>query len=564
MGSSYSARASAHRSLIGGRYELLHELASGGMATVHIARARGAAGFERLVAIKSCHKHLRDEEDFASMFLDEARVVSDLHHSNVVGTVDFGDDPEHSLFLVMEFVDGYSLQQAQRAAKQKNAPLSPPIALRIMIDALQGLHAAHEHRDRKGNRLNIVHRDVSPQNILVGVDGVTRIMDFGIAHAEGRSSRTRKGTIKGRLAYMPPEQHGLFLDKPVAVTARADIYSVGVVLWEALAGQRLFHRESDSLTVRAAMKCEVPRLAGRVPGVTPALDDALARAVQVDPSKRFSSADEFIVALEQSGLAPASTRDVSVWVRSALALQIAAREALLLTLRAPDDEQAEEPEQPSFVSGPRSDEKPTRPSGTRPSMRPATARTTVDLASGATPRSSDPDAVPRAPELEVTRAARPKVHGSRESLAAPPFRSSVAPPPRPAPTSRASKRRVIASAILSLLAAASAFAAVAIVTVVRARRASQDELASRAVSVPPATPTQTTPSADPATTPAATQHEPELSAIRAVREGASSAGALVTPAPIVTSEPAPEAPARRTIRRTRTRRGGWHRTSRHR
>ncbi len=333
MGPSQPTSERAQNPLIGGgRYELLHELAAGGMATVYIARSRGAAGFERVVAIKCCHKHLREDEEFAAMFLDEAQLVSELHHSNVVSTLDFGEDPEYSLFIVMEFVDGFSLQQVLRAAKHKGAPMPPAVALRVMIDTLSGLHAAHEHKSRDGAPLNIVHRDVSPQNVLVGIDGVSRIMDFGIARAEGRIAHTREGAIKGKLAYMPPEQHGLLSDKQHAVTARADVFAAAVVLWEALAGDKLFQRGSDAQTLRAAMTCEVPALSGRVEGVTAALDRAIAKAIQRDPDERFESAQAFVEALEASGVEAASTREVSRWVRSVLGAHIEARHKLLRKL----------------------------------------------------------------------------------------------------------------------------------------------------------------------------------------------------------------------------------------
>ncbi|MBL8684477.1 MAG: protein kinase [Myxococcales bacterium] len=546
MGSSSLSLVPPGRPLIGGRYELLHELASGGMATVHLARARGANGFERLVAIKSCHKHLRNDEEFAAMFLDEARIVSELHHSNIVGTLDFGEDPEHSLYIVMEFVDGYSLQQVQRAAKHRREGVTASVALEIVIDALQGLHAAHEHRDRKGNRRNIVHRDVSPQNILVGVDGVSRIMDFGIAHAEGRSSHTREGAIKGRLAYMPPEQHGLFSDKPSTVTARADIYSAGVVLWETLSGERLFHRDSDAMTVRAAMKCEVPPLAGSVPGVTRALDAVIARAVQLEPERRFATADEFVEALEGAGVPVASSREVSAWVRSVLGVHIAARDALLRRLL--DDNEIVDESMPPTVIEARSEVRSIRPPGERPSMRPATARTTVELPAVPQSRRRSEDGAP------------PRAAGDGEPTPhLPPFRSSVAPPRAPRPT----KTRSIAVTLLSLLFAASAFAAVGI-AVSRGRRASsvaRRESAPVTIGVPP----QSTPAPRVAPQPPSpSRDEPELSAIRAVREGATSAGTLVAPivaADVVSSDRTEtrEAPARH---RARVRRAGHRAPSR--
>lgn len=315
-----------------GRYELAHELASGGMATVYLARdLRGARdGRESLVAVKCCHPHLREDDEFVAMFLDEARIVSELHHPNVVRTLDWGEDETWSLFIVMEFVDGFSLQQVLRACKHRGAKMPVGVAMRVMIDTLRGLHAAHAHQGR-----NIVHRDVSPQNVMVGIDGVARIMDFGIARAEGRIAQTRAGSIKGKFAYMPPEQHGLLSDLHPEVTARADVFAAAVVLWEALAGERLFSRDSDAQTVRAAVECQVPPLAGRIDGATAALDGALATAIQRDPAMRFESARSFATALELSGAPIATTREVQSWLCALLAGHIEKRQALLRSILAP-------------------------------------------------------------------------------------------------------------------------------------------------------------------------------------------------------------------------------------
>ncbi len=161
------------------------------MATVYLARARAVAGFERVVAIKVCHPHLRHEEEFSSMFLDEARLAARIHHPNVVSTLDVGEAEQ--LYLVMEYIEGDRISGLIKAAARRGERVPVPITLRVMIDVLSGLHAAHELKDHQGHPLNIVHRDVSPQNILVGVDGVTRITDFGIAKAEARLTVTREG-----------------------------------------------------------------------------------------------------------------------------------------------------------------------------------------------------------------------------------------------------------------------------------------------------------------------------------------------------------------------------------
>jgi eukaryotic-like serine/threonine-protein kinase len=309
----------------GGRYELLHELASGGMATVHVARARGAAGFGRLVAIKCCHPHLRADEDFARMFLDEARLVAELRHPNVVATLDFGEDDALSLYIVMEYVDGFSVQQLLRMAKNTGAPMPAAVALRVVIDTLQGLQAAHDHTDSKGSPLNIVHRDVSPQNILLGVDGVARIMDFGIARAESRLSHTRDGNIKGKAAYMAPEQHGLMMDNPPPLTHRADLYAMGVVLWELLTGKRLFQRENDAQTLAASIRGDYVPATEITPSLAAKIDVVIATALKANPDDRYSNGNAFIEAIESCGMTVATSRDVTKWVREVANRQIEQR-----------------------------------------------------------------------------------------------------------------------------------------------------------------------------------------------------------------------------------------------
>src|SRR3984885_9026799 len=216
------------------RYVIGDEIAAGGMATVHLGRMRGGGGFARTVAIKRLHAQYAKDPDFFAMLLDEGRLAASIHHPNVVATLDVvasGDD----LFVVMEYLHGAPLNTILRDTVRRGERIPPPVAAAIVAGALRGLHAAHEARDAGGALLGVVHRDVSPQNILVGVDGTARVLDFGIAKARGRAHATATGQIKGKFAYMPPEQlHGEELDR------RADVYAAGVVLWESLVGGRLF------------------------------------------------------------------------------------------------------------------------------------------------------------------------------------------------------------------------------------------------------------------------------------------------------------------------------------
>jgi serine/threonine protein kinase len=294
-----------------GRYEIITHLAAGGMATVFLARALGAAGFHRLVAIKLLHAHVAADQQFIAMFLDEARLAARIRHPNVVPTVDLQDGPEGH-YLVMEYVEGDSLLGLLRQSAKNNKPMPAGIAIRVVLDALAGLHAAHELTGDQGEPLHLVHRDVSPHNILIGVDGVGRIVDFGVARAEERLGTTRDGQVKGKLSYMAPEQTA---NEPV--DRRADVFTAGIVLWECLSGRRLFRGQSDAEVLRHLLDSPIPRLRDVSPAYPPALDDVCARALRRDPDERFDTAAEFAEELERAAepLGIASQKQVGAYVR---------------------------------------------------------------------------------------------------------------------------------------------------------------------------------------------------------------------------------------------------------
>ena len=270
-----------------GRYVLYDEIAAGGMAAVHLARMRGAFGFARTVAIKRLHPHVAREPDFVAMFLDEAHLAARVRHPNVVSTLDVVEQ-EDEIFLVMEYVNGEPLSRLTRSA---TVPLT--VAMAIVCDALHGLHAAHEAVSEKGQPLSIVHRDVSPQNILVGFDGIARVADFGVAKAASRLQTTQEGTIKGKIPYMSPEQL-----QQRAVDRRADVYALSVVAWETLAGRRLFM--ADDAGALVAVVLTAPRLALRSfrSDVPEAVEAVIDKGLQRDPQDRFASALEMAKALE--------------------------------------------------------------------------------------------------------------------------------------------------------------------------------------------------------------------------------------------------------------------------
>ena len=299
-------------------YQQLTKLGAGGMATVYLARKIGAGGFERLVVLKRIHPHLAEEKaGLVSMLRDEARLASLVRHPNVVSVIDVVED-EGQLVLVLEYVEGVSLAQLMSRAKDANVLLPPAIVSRIVADALRGLHAAHEARDADGNPLQMVHRDVSPQNILVGADGITRIIDFGVAKAEGRSVMTTSGMMKGKLTYLSPEQIKLLpLDR------RADVFAAGVVLHEALVGRRLFRGSDEGDVLLGILVRDIEDPSSLVPGLPPALDAVIQRALAREREERFQTAAELADALEDV-IGSALPREVASVVRALAGAELAA------------------------------------------------------------------------------------------------------------------------------------------------------------------------------------------------------------------------------------------------
>jgi serine/threonine protein kinase len=301
-----------------GRYLLGEPIAAGGMATVHLGRLIGPAGFSRTVAVKRMHAHLAASPEFVDRFVDEARIASRVRHGNVVQTLDIVVVDEE-LLLVLDYVHGESFARLRRLASAAGKAIPPNVAAGIVVGVLRGLHAAHEAKSAKGTPLELVHRDVSPQNILVGADGVARVLDFGIAKAAGRVAETLTRKIRGKLAYMPPEQVvGDALDR------RTDLFAAGVVLWEALAGERLFRSEDTVSTIEAIHNREPARLSERDLGVSAAVDDVLARALAKNINDRYDTADAMARALE-AALAPASDREIAEWVQEIAGALLVAR-----------------------------------------------------------------------------------------------------------------------------------------------------------------------------------------------------------------------------------------------
>ncbi len=307
------------------------------MASVYLARVRADAGFSRLYAIKVLHPHLSREPELVDMLLDEARIAARLHHPNVVSTVDVGHDEGGRTYLVMDYVDGPALDRLLRRMPDERPPAR---IVPVVIDALRGLHAAHELRDESGAPLELVHRDATPGNVLVGVDGVGRITDFGVAKARARVTKTREGIVKGKAGYIAPEVLvGGTIDR------RADVFSMGVLLWNALTGETLFETDDLASTLRALLEREVPppSTVGHMP---PAIFDApILMALARDPNHRHESALEMAHALSDA-LAMAGGAEppeaIGAWVQETFGTQLETRRK---AARTPSSEPTWDPDQ---------------------------------------------------------------------------------------------------------------------------------------------------------------------------------------------------------------------------
>jgi eukaryotic-like serine/threonine-protein kinase len=386
-----------------GRYEIFDEIASGGMATVFLGRLLGSGGFSRTVAIKRLHPQFAKDPEFVTMFLDEARLAARIRHPNVVPTLDVVAS-RGELFLVLEYVQGESLSRLVRCLKARGERIPLTISVRVMADVLQGLHAAHEARDERGVPLNIVHRDVTPQNILVGSDGVSRLLDFGVAKAAGRSRTTQEGQIKGKLAYMAPEQL-----MSTGVTRQTDLYAAAVVFWEILTGERLIDGDTDVDVVARLLKRDIQSPRRIVPDIPPQLDDLVMRGLSAKVEDRFATAREMCVALGQCRVAEAPSIAVGEWVENLAAAALADRMAKVTAIESHRDS--------AFITHDAANApKPPAPDAASVRKAAADAPTVVAAGTNRTKRaSSDPPADSLSVSLStsaIRRSARARVLGA--------------------------------------------------------------------------------------------------------------------------------------------------------
>jgi eukaryotic-like serine/threonine-protein kinase len=292
-----------------GRYTMFEELAAGGMGVVYLGRVSGASGFQRGVAIKRLHPRIARDPSAVAMFRQEAQLLARVRHPNVVSALDVVQEGGE-LLLVMEYIHGLPLSMLCQLAQQKKQPIPLEVAVRIACDVLHGLHAVHTATAASGRALSMIHRDVSPQNVLIGKDGVARLLDFGVAKAVTSEDLTAAGYVKGKLSYVAPEQ---IRGEPV--DARIDVFSLSVVLWEMLASVRLFGgRRSVAETLRRVQKGEVPSLRDvSTRYVPPRLEAIVRRGLERDPARRFKSAKAMADALEGE-VAAIPTRELSAWL----------------------------------------------------------------------------------------------------------------------------------------------------------------------------------------------------------------------------------------------------------
>jgi serine/threonine-protein kinase len=362
-----------------GRYELHSELASGGMATVHLGRSIGAAGFAKSVAIKRLHAQFASDPEFVSQLLEEARLCERIRHPNVVAMLDVVA-VEHELLLVMEYVHGETLARLLRACAQDGERCPPEVAASIAHDVLLGLHAAHSAMTPEGAPLCIIHRDVSPQNIIVGADGVARLLDFGIAKAAGAASHTREGEVKGKVPYMAPEI--LRLEE---ATPQSDVYSAAVTLWESLCARRLFRADTEVGVWGKVLDGAVP-LPSTLVGPLGAVEDVVMRGLARSKADRFPTALAMAQALEAS-IRLASAAEVAVWVARRAADSLAERSSVIRAIER---------------SAPRGSGAPVAMMASRASSEPPA---TMTPASGA-PAAMPPSAASFAPAPEAPRGVR--------------------------------------------------------------------------------------------------------------------------------------------------------------
>lgn len=315
-----------------GKYYLLERIATGGMAEIFKAKYRAEGGFEKTLVIKRILPHLAQDDDFIAMFRDEAHLTVRLNHANIVQVFDFGKH-EEDYFLAMEYVQGQNLRQVMRRCQELGAPVPIPFALLAVNEVAKGLNYAHTRRDDSDQLLGVIHRDVTPSNVLVSYEGEVKIADFGIAKAQSRASGTQAGMIKGKAAYLAPEQ---VMGRPI--DARVDLFSLGAVLWEMLVGRKLFTGDTDFEIMAKITKGPIPAPSQANAAIPPDIDHVVMRCLERDPERRYPGAaalQKDLTPLLQKYGATVTTVDVSSFLRRIFRKEMEAEREASKSLRLP-------------------------------------------------------------------------------------------------------------------------------------------------------------------------------------------------------------------------------------
>ncbi|NOJ90809.1 serine/threonine protein kinase [Myxococcus xanthus] len=386
-----------------GRYELLRKLAIGGMGAVYLARQKGPVGFQKLLVVKRLLPHLSEDDEFIDMFLDEGRIAAHLNHPNIAQIYDLGD-VDGQYFIAMEYVHGEAVGPLGARAQQHGITIPLGLKCRIIADAAAGLDAAHNARSPSGRKLALIHRDVSPQNVLVGFNGGVKLIDFGVAKASGKLSQTIVGTIKGKHAYMSPEQaRGEPLD------SRSDVFGLGTVFYELLTQQRLFKRETELATLKAVVGTKIVPPSELVPEIPKALDAIVFKALARKRDERFSTAGELQLALEEFLLTEklhATTAHLAAFMRDMYAEELEedrfATEPTIINFDPRQAARAQSPRPPARASGGSSPATspvnagqprpaaPARPPAAAPGAKPAPAKPARTQTTEAAPAKRPP------------------------------------------------------------------------------------------------------------------------------------------------------------------------------
>jgi len=332
-----------------GRYTLLKRLASGGMGELFLARPVEDPN-SQLIAVKTLLPAMAEDPDLVLMFLDEARLAARLHHPNICRIHDLGME-DGVLFMALEFIHGEDCERIQKALAKQGKTLPIGLAARIVADAAKGLHAAHELTDESGERVNLVHRDISPHNILTTFSGQVKIIDFGLAKALGRATQSQTGSLKGKFAYMSPE-----LVRSERINHRSDVFALGVVLHELLTGKRLFQADSEIATLALIARCEVEPPSKTNPNIPPALDAIAMRALTPNPDDRWQTAEDMRAGLEiflATHAGPRLNKDLAQFMKGLFIERLNSENAKGLLGNLPDDK--------VLLRGRRKDLKPPAP-----------------------------------------------------------------------------------------------------------------------------------------------------------------------------------------------------------